>query len=231
MKKIYSAAFALIFIAKFGFGQTLAPVHPNLVYSGPDNINHSIDVEIQNTGATSLTVIVQRMSTSLTPGHETYFCWFECYDPSVYLSPAPITLAPGESTINFHAYVTPATIQGQDTVTYAFYDQNGNSDTLYLTLTYDFIHDGINENSFSKSSLNVFVNENKTEAINYSCSSVTNSKIQISNILGKVVKEIRLSDKTAVLKVPVNELNQGIYFCNLLVDEKFVASKKFLIQR
>jgi hypothetical protein len=229
MKKIYFLA--LVLISKLGFGQTITAVHPTLNYSGPDNVSHSIDVEIQNSGSTTLTILVQRVSMSMASGHQTYFCWFECYDPSIGLSPVPMTLAPGESTANFHGWVTPAALAGQDTVTYAFYDQNGMSDTLYLTLSYDFIHDGINEISFSKNSLNISVNENKTATINYACNSVVNSKIQISNILGRVVKEIRLTDKTASLKIPLSEISQGIYFCNLIMDDKFVSSKKFLIQR
>jgi|GEM_PF-2450307 len=229
MKKIYLVAFLLI--AKFGYGQTIAPVHPSYAYSGPDNVNHSIDIEIQNTGLTPLTILVNRISQSMSVNHETYFCWFECYDPSTSLSPVPITLQPGESTINFHGYVTPHSVAGQDTVTYAFYDQNGNSDTLLITLTYDFIHDGINELSALKNSLSIFVGDNKTASINYTCNSISHSKIQISNILGTIVKEVNLSEKASSLKVSLDGIGQGIYFCNLMADDKIAASKKFIIQQ
>ena len=229
MKKIYF--FALILISGAAFGQTITPIHPNLAYSGPDNLSHSIDVEIQNSGSTTLTILVHRIGQSLSSGHDTYFCWFECYDPSVALSPVPLTLAPGESTANFHSYVTPTGVAGQDTVTYAFYDQNGNSDTLYLTLTYDFIHDGINELSGNKSLLNIFVNESKTATIKYAAAGGSQSKIQVSNILGKVVKEISLSENASSIKVPLYEMNQGIYFCNLISDDKLIASKRFIISR
>ncbi len=227
MKKIYLLGF--IFITKIGMSQTLAPVHPDLNYSGPDNISHSIEFGIQNTGSTTLAVLVKRVSQTMTPGHETYFCWFECYDPSVYLSPVPITLAPGETTDNFHGWVTPASISGQDVVTYAFYDEGGNSDTLLLTLNYDFIHDGISEFSRSKNSLNIFINENKTATINYVFESTVNSKIQISNMLGKVVKEVMINNKSSNLRLPLGELTSGVYFCNLVTDGKFVAAKKFFI--
>ena len=228
MKKVYFIVFLLA--AKLGFGQTIEVIHPELEFSGADNMSHSIDLEIKNTGTTTLTIVVNRVSEIMAPAHESYFCWFECYAPNISLSPEPLVLPAGTSTFNFHGYVTPAFQAGQDTVTYQFYDQAGMSDTLTVTLTYNFIHDGINELAGSKPALNISVNEDKTATINYVCSSYSNSKIQISNILGKVIREINLSDKTATLRVPMSEMTQGVYFCSIITDGKFSASRKFIIQ-
>jgi hypothetical protein len=228
MKKVY--ILVLLLVAKFGFSQTIETVHPTLSFSGPDNASHSIDVEIKNTGTIPLKILCQRVNENLAPTHESYFCWAECYVPAVSLSPVTITLQPDESTINFHGYVTPFNHGGADVITYQFYDSLGMSDTLTLVLDYNFIHDGINELNAAKNILNISVNEDKTATINYVCGSFSNSKIQISNILGKVIREIDLNDRSATLKVPMSEITQGVYFCNIITDGKFTTSKKFIIQ-
>ena len=229
MKQAYLLSLCLF--ARVAFAQTMDAPHANLDYQGPDSVSHAANVEIKNTGSTTLTVVVKRISETMTNTHETYFCWFECYDPSMSLSPVPIVLAPQESTLKFEGWVNPMHVPGNDEVSYSFYDQGGNSDTLNLTFTYAFGPNGIEELTVSENSLSIFVNENKTASINYVAGSVRNAKIQISNMLGKVQKEIRLDGRTGNVKVPVGELVPGIYFCALNVGGKFVASKKFFISQ
>ncbi len=228
MKKNYILIFLLTIAGKFSYAQTLQHVTNNLDYQGTATIALAANVTIQNTGATRLDVVVKRITQIKPAAHESYFCWALCYDSSTFLSPDPITLNPGDTSNRFEGWIFPHGVAGSDTVWYAFYDMNGNSDTLVIQFTYQF-STGIEELSSAKNSLTIFVNDDKNATVNYSITSFANAKIIISNILGKEVKEELLPEKSKTIQLPLSNLTSGIYFCSLNVDGKFITSKKFVI--
>ncbi len=65
----------------------------------------------------------------------------------------------------------------------------------------------------------------------YSTSFTTNIKLQVYNTLGKVVISKELNDKQGVEKVYVTDLEKGLYFCSLIVDDNRVLTKKIIINR
>jgi len=65
----------------------------------------------------------------------------------------------------------------------------------------------------------------------YSIDFVKDAKLQIYNTLGKIVISKDLEDKQGNEKVYVSDLENGLYFCSLLVDDNRVVTKKILINR
>jgi len=65
----------------------------------------------------------------------------------------------------------------------------------------------------------------------YTATFTKNAKLQVYNTLGKVVITKDLNDKQGTEKVYVSDLEKGMYFCSLLVDDNRVITKKILINR
>ncbi len=232
MKKVYLSIVLLLITAGWAFSQDLDISHPVLNYTGPNNTNLSAHAEIVNINATeTYDVVVENYNPVLVPGHATYFCWVICYDTTVFLSPDFITLGPGASTTSFVNYVVPSSISGHDEITYRFYDKHGNSDTVYVTFTYDFTTVGILEMTTSKNLLSIKGPNpaNTHTEISYVLSGQKDARIIVTNMLGSKVKEINLSGNQNTLTVPVKDLLSGVYVYSLVVDGKVMSSKKLIV--
>jgi len=65
----------------------------------------------------------------------------------------------------------------------------------------------------------------------YTATFTKNAKLHVYNTLGKVVITKDLTDKQGTEKIYVSDLEKGMYFCSLLVDDNRVITKKILINR
>ena len=62
-------------------------------------------------------------------------------------------------------------------------------------------------------------------------SSVNNVRIEIRDILGSVVREVKLIGGKGVYRLETASMNDGIYFYSVLVNEKLYTTKKFIVNR
>jgi hypothetical protein len=231
MKKVYSTVFLIIGLFAFVNGQDLTLDHPTLDYSGPSNQPLSAELTIVNSSGMTLDVVAEDYQRNMVPGHSTFFCWYVCYDTVTTLSPDSIRLAPGASTNSFIDHVVSNGIAGHDDITYRFYDQNGNSDTLTVTMNYDFMPVGVFEISSTNGSFNFSGPNpaNSTTMINYYINGSRNAKLVVTNMLGSKVKEIPLAKDQNSLTLSVRDLKSGIYIYSLFVDGKMTSSKKLVV--
>jgi len=150
------SAFALAFLTAGIFtslsAQSLQIVgEANMTVKEEPGITADVQATVKNISANPVKVHVLRENISLTKGHDTYFCWIKCYDSTIYHSPlpdeSPITLAPGESTDVFHAYINPkiydengikviGSVDGKSVIRYRFYNEDNELDETILTVTF-----------------------------------------------------------------------------------------------
>jgi hypothetical protein len=231
MKKLYVLILVAVFCSNLGFSQVLEALHPTLDYSGPANVKLTGHLDVRNNGPASLEVLCERFGTNMATGHYSYFCWTVCYDTSTYISPDPVIIASGATFSNFEGWAGTNNTPGHDEVTYRFYDQNGNSDTLYLIYTYDFNATGIKEYYANKYGL--FITgpnpaSNQT-TVSFSTLGQKEGKLVITNLLGSKVDEVKINSKSNSLSLPVSSLNNGIYLLSLVVDGITTNSKKLIV--
>ena len=65
----------------------------------------------------------------------------------------------------------------------------------------------------------------------YSATFLKNAKLQVYNSIGKIVITKDLEEKQGNEKVYVTDLENGLYFCSLVVDDNRVVTKKILVNR
>ncbi len=198
-----------------------------------DTSLQSSSVKIVNTGTSTISAKVSQNAFSAVPGHVTYFCWgVICYPPTVTVSLTPVVLAPGDTTTSFIGYLHPTGITGVSEVTYNFFNEADESDSLSLIVTYDITLTGIDnierEASLSDASPNPAAG---LTSISYDLNTSKNAKLVIYNILGSVVKEESLDTKQGTVILSTSGLNSGIYYYSILADGKLLPAKKLIVAR
>ena len=162
-----------------------------------------------------------------------YFCWTICYGPMVDTSLTADTLYANQLYTKFHGYLNPNSSSGEASITYTVYDASNVSDSTWVTIVYHADVTGINdvaptgENKLSVAApnpANAFTN------INYSLkSNVQSGKIVVYNMLGELVKELKLDDKQGTVKLNLSNMNTGVYFYSLVADDKVISTRKLVV--
>ena len=232
MKRLFTLVIAFLSLAAVNsvYAGDLVALNATLNISGPDTSILAATATIKNNGSISHYVRVVRKSTNLVGGHSTYFCWVACYSPLTSLSPDSVLLGPGASTSLFVSDVLPRGIEGTSTVTYCFYDSNAN-DSLYLTFNYTFFSAvGINEIPTKPVITNAYPNPaDGFTGITYNLNASKEAKLVIFNLLGTVVKEMKVTEKQSTLYLSTADLKSGVYYYSLIADGKAVSTRKLVV--
>jgi hypothetical protein len=248
MKKILTSIFLLTF-ATFGFGQSIHIWDGGIdvtgdtvivaITSGSANLN---DLELHNTTTSIVNFQCNRTISALDSCANVYYCTgVQCYSPHTQTTWTPtgggetigasaiLPSGPGTYGIAAHYDACP-TMCNDIYVLYRVYNTSVAGDTARVTLHY-MCTSGINENSQEIITSSAYPNPaNSTLSINYEVKeSFQDGKIVVYDMLGKVVKNIAISDKQGVAKMNVTDLNPGIYFYSIVVDAKSIATKKIII--
>jgi hypothetical protein len=117
-------------------------------------------------------------------------------------------------------------------VTYRVYNTNaGTKDTAKITIQYTCAT-GIHEETAASAFISdAYPNPVSTDfSVSYHMNSFAKSAITITDVLGKKVKEVKLSEKEGVVTINTTQLREGIYFYSLIVNNQVTATKKIVIR-
>lgn len=234
MKKLYTLIL-FFYIASDSYAQNnIIGVNPTIWNTGDGTTYVDSYVDIVNTGNTTIDVSVERKTETLTPGHESNFCWgIQCYPPFIGMSPSPEPIGAGATNHSFKGQLNPHGILGLSRVTYCFFDQANQQDSVCFEFFYD-ITLGINEN-------NAVANYLSTPSPNPASSMAAFSyrianpkgeiKMIITNLLGKKVQEVKLNAPVKNFILNTSNLQQGIYLCSLVNGDQTVRTVKLTVNR
>jgi len=185
---------------------------------------------IANVSSSSIHVKVKKYLLKELEGTEAYFCWLNCYEPSVSISPNSLKIAASDTNkTDFYADFKPHGTAGESKVAYTFYDENNKADSVQLVLHYKLntatrINDLSHSFTMGPNPANRQVKFMVPENIHQE------AYIEVYNSLGRMVKKARFINNQAIL--PVHNLSTGIYFCKLITaggDQG--VTKRLLISR
>jgi hypothetical protein len=240
MRRISILSFLLAFIFQFSFYENIKAQSIELIGDAYVSGNPSIPVAsyiiVKNLTSNSLDVRCQKNIIDTAVGTQNYFCWgITCWPSSVYVSPDPdgirtIPAGFADST-NFTAYYDAAfsgiPSPARAIVEYCFYPLGDISDSTCLT-----VHFNDNTSSVTDTKKEIGLSDfypNPTEnltRINYVADN--NSYLQILDILGNKIQSFDL-DKSGVLEISTINFSSGIYFGNLISDNRVISVKKIII--
>jgi len=207
------------------------------MFVGDPNTQIEHHLVVKNTSASPITIKCQKTNLTLPTGAESYYCFAgNCYGASDTSPSMSAILSAGQqiSFNNFPAdvdahsgYYDAYGISGFAEVQYCFYDVNDSSDETCVTITYETIATAIDDYQ-ALTKLGDFY-PNPANEIVYFTFNGDAATLKLIDILGNNVKEISLS-QVGIQKLDLSDMNKGIYFGNLIVNDEVISIKKLIVK-
>ncbi len=192
----------------------------------PDDNNALTNLLVNNNSSETKSVKVKKVYIDVVEGSEESFCWGMCYPPNVFESPYPVSIDAGGASGDFTGDYNPHGNYGSSKIRYVFFDENNSADSISVVARYDFL-DAV-DNHTAADAVSMYPNP-ANSVLNISVSSgMPDATVKIFNVLGKVVKKADFSG--TMISVPVDDLQNGIYFVRIMDNGKIINTEKLLIR-
>ena len=231
MKKTLLFLFILNIVTVLGMkAQTNLNDYDSHTVIGNDTTLAHSTVQIVNTGTDPLTVKVAMDNFSAHPNHVTYFCWgIICYPPTTFVSPTPVVIDPGDTNTSFIGYLHPSGYAALSVVNYTFFNVSDESDSVQVNFTYDFTI-GVDEIAKKASVSQPYPNPTSNlTRISYDLKSSRNASLVFYNLLGSIVKEVKLNDRQGNIILSTAGFESGIYYYSIVADGDIISTKKLVV--
>lgn len=237
--------FAFTLIALFAFSFGLQAQNYEMVY-GPDTMLYNpaasfVDAKanLKNISGSAVTLFAERRTNSLAPGHKTNFCWgTTCFshefNNSALLN-VSINLKNDAIDSTFKLTLTPDNNTGTTKVTMRFYNANDADDFLDHTIV--FQEDpaaSISQEDLARGFdlSNPYPNPAADFAwIDYELpANVNQASLRISDMKGRVIGSQPISAFEERAQIQTSELATGVYFVNLMAEDRVIAVSKLRVK-
>ena len=208
----------------------------SLVISGDNSVLNS-DIclrtysylTVKNVSNKEHDIICEKNVISVPAGMDNTFCWGGlCYGNSTIISSAFLTLQAGQAdAVSFTGYFDAYCEQGVGVVEYCFYPDSDINDRSCFTVTYHGSSTSIEDYTLSNNVGDFYPNP-ASGMVNFTFNGNA-AILKLIDILGNNVKEILLSQE-GVQKLDLSDMNKGIYFGNLIVNDEVVSIKKLIVK-
>ena len=193
--------------------------------------------KIRNRSDKPVLLSVRRVDKQISSGQSNYFCWGEdCFDARVDLLPRSVVLEPGQTTSKFNSVLLTGINEAQSRVKYVFYDKNNPIDAVEFEVLYKVLEKKPKSLMLKNKNIqisNVYPNPvSNSASIDYNIiNDEKDVKIVLHNVLGGKVGEYELSSFDQSLVINTEDLNPGVYFYSVYIDNDNAITKKFIIKR
>jgi hypothetical protein len=251
MKQIFTLILAFTTLTS-AFAQSIK------ILKGTDDVTNKIITLPVSAGATPETLLSLVNKTSSTVNFQVnrtilngampddscaslYFCTGSlCYPPN-----SSITWTPNNAGATIGANQTLADAAGISAhyevcpdhcrdlyVLYRVYKVDaGSKDTAYVTIKYTCTSGIAEEVAASAFISDAYPNPVSSDfSVNYHMNSAAKSEITITDVLGKKVKEVKLTEKEGTVTINTSQLREGIYFYSLVVNNHVTATRKIVVR-
>jgi len=242
MKK--NILFIAAFLFSFGlFSQTFQILNAakedvsnvSTIVTGDINTIIKAQLYIVNTTTDVASFKVRKVEVDIQSGTVNTFCFnYQCLPPNIFETINSMAIQPGDTTTanSFYAEYTPNDVIGASTIKYQIINANDTTDYVWVDVIYQANATAITQNILEKIEFsNPFPNP-ASSFVKFNYSNLPQNYIpatlEIRNLIGAVVKEVRINDTRGTINIDINDLNEGIYFYSLIVDGKVAITRKLL---
>jgi len=219
------------------FGQSLKLIDPDLTWEGKIGDKMIATIRVQNISTKPVTLVIQRTNSQIGTTQQTRFCWSgDCLQPDAGKFIVTTKLEPGEITSNFTSILDAGLTEEFSTVSYTISNKDNPIDAISFDIHYA-VKEKIGIDVFYDSE-DIMLNDiypnpaSETAFLEYQLKvEESKAKIILHNVLGSVVGDYPLSFFEHQLKIPVQDLNPGVYFYTLYLDNRGVITKKLVIKK
>ncbi|MEI7897538.1 MAG: T9SS type A sorting domain-containing protein [bacterium] len=246
MKKLILTACLLTGILSYGYSQSLTlsdidgVIDQNaiIVQSGtPDSVELITYFNVKNIGTKTISVLCKKTHLAMLDSTEITMCWAGgCYPSNINVSPNAQSIEAGQTITDFVGHYTQTAFShfksGESVIRWTFFDSANVNDSASVTVKYTTYPLGIDENAARQAMLsNAYPNPaSGYAAFSYAVPSGTRGTLFVRDILGSTVETLSLQPGSGKVTLNTMSMNDGIYFCSLLVDGKISLTKKLSVK-
>ena len=216
--------------------EAVEPGTINIVSDINSAMEIQFDLHVINTTDADINVVCEMTDDPNGVGSN-YLCWGNCYMPGV-LEAENVVTAGGEGIFNGHCMFVDAEFQTLPEGTeihmvYTFFDERNPEEKYTFNVNFKYQSDAI----VDFNSVNVFSNAypnpaNNTVSFDYNMPfDVNSASVAIYNMMGQEVVRQDLNLGGSRADINVSDLNEGVYFYSLIVNNQTVKTNKFVVSR
>jgi len=236
--------FTLALIALMGYvsAQSLQFELDGHVYSEGETIECTNDeygigeyiqhMQIRNNTSEPMKILIEKEIIQDLEGVINSFCWGLCYGPDVFVSPTAGEVAPGNvntDDLSFHALYDEA-VFGDVIIKYYAYEERNPDQRISIVVRFRKSGVGVAENMVEFG--HAYPNPASSMVyFDYAIPMGDKVSVSVFNLLGQEVMNQQLNSLQGSVAISVADLNEGIYFCNLVVNGQTLKTEKFVVKK
>lgn len=190
-------------------------------------------MQIRNLTSGDLNVIVEKEVMEDLEGVMNFFCWGSCFSPDVFVSPRPVTVeansVSSEEALSFHA-LFDENVYGYLVMRYYIYDEANPDDRVNIIVKFHKSGEGVGENTRPMTMSKAYPNP-ASSLVHFDYSFDGNLNAVVYNLLGQEVLRQDLNANDGQMTLSVADLQEGIYFCTMMVNGRAYATEKFVVKK
>lgn len=223
----------LLYAPLFSSSQSFEISKTEIYTKGKIGERIEIPLSIKNLTNEPLSIVVQRSENNIGNGQASFICWDkDCAENTSLHKKINSQEVANQIIATFEAGLAG----GYSSVKYLVFNRQNPQDALVVTIHYTIEEPFLNEEIYKSKKVSltdVYPNPVSDNLyINYKMlDPQADVRIVIHNVLGSVVKEYPLEAMESKAKINTSELNSGVYFYSLTVDNETVLIKKFVVRK
>lgn len=235
MKKLIPVLFYYLFTSVVGFSQSSLSIvsWPGEGWGNTDANYIQVAGGVENISSLEIEVKVRAEEIDVVSGALHYFCWAQCYEPGVMVSPTSLILAPGERVNTFYGDYVPEGRPGISILKYCFFNVANEADSVCGIIRFNASPLSVagplanNRPNIGKA----FPNPASDQVTMDYFRGAGNGRIEIYSMLGSKMLTVELREEKGRVRIPVDRLPAGMYLFRLNVSGEYLQTRKFHVSR
>jgi hypothetical protein len=234
MKKLWWA-YGLLLLSINTLGQSFEVTGLQESYKGVIGETIKAPLLLKNTTDKTITLIIRKVSSQIGSTQKNYFCLdANCMDQKV--EDHIVKIDPGQTLTSFLVALDAGLVSSISSVKYLAYNKSNPAEALEIDLQFVVDEKPTKESIYASRHIaiqDVYPNPLVDHAyVNYKIlNDKVKAKIIVHNILGTPVGEYELPAAESKVKIRGEDLNTGIYFYTLYIDNEGVMTRKLIVKR
>ena len=199
-----------------------------------DSFEIQFDLHIINTTDAEINVVCE-MECDPSNLTQDYLCWGTCFMPGTLTATHPVA-AGGEGVFNGHCMFTDKEwntlpVGTASKISYTFYNERNPEEKYTFTVNFKYQPESIADFNSADVFSNAYPNPaSNVVSFDYNMPfNVNSASVAIFNMMGQEVVRQELNLGGSRADINVSDLNEGVYFYSLIVNNETVKTNKFVV--
>ncbi|MDO9551721.1 T9SS type A sorting domain-containing protein [Rhodonellum sp.] len=237
MKALFLFCAFLLMLAPFLEARQIRVLSENIEFTGKIGSSQRKSIILQNESNQAKEYVLKFLRGNIGSTQNIKLCiGDECFDPRKDLAKIKLTLQPGEIFTDMYLEFFLGITETRGNFDLHFTNTANLRDVFIIEAVYNTVNPNANGNDTFHRDISigeVYPNpSNRVAYIDYEFKNpAALAKISINSFIGNPIGEFRLDPMQKTLVINVSELNPGVYFYTLFVDNKNIVTKKLVVKK